>query len=111
MNFDTKDELYAFWNTRIAEERLKDKNRQFASKVDRLEEAIKEILNITDKGLDLGIEFIGAGLDGMTGGVEEWQGMKRARRKVRKLVKEALKKNAYAPDTNVGNKEREGEDE
>lgn len=76
------------WNTRPAEDALNAEN-------ERLKEALKEIREIADKGLDIGIEFIGAGLDGMTGGVEDWEAMKRARRKIRRLAKQALN----APDT------------
>ena len=73
------------------------------AEVKRLKESIKEIRDISDEGLDVGIEFIGAGLDGMTGGVEEWEAMKRARRKVRRLAKQALNK----PETEKGEKEYE----
>ena len=96
--FDTKEEAAEKWNTRPGEDSLK-------AEIERLKETIKEIRNIADKGLDMGIDFIGAGLDGMTGGVEDWQGMKRAKRKIRKLAKQALKKTTNAPDTNVGTME------
>jgi hypothetical protein len=81
---------------------LRDENKALTAEVEMLKEAIKEIRDITDEGLDIGIEFIGAGLDGMTGGVEEWEAMRRARRKVRRLAKQALN----TPDTEKG-----GEDE
>ena len=81
---------------------LRDENKALKAENERLKEALKEICVIADKGLDIGIEFIGAGLDGMTGGVEDWEAMKRARRKVRRLAKQALN----APDTEKG-----GEDE
>lgn len=82
----SEEHAIQLWNTRPAENALRSENA-------RLKELIKEILNVADDGLDIGIEFLRAGLDGMTGGVEEWEDMKRARRKVRKLAKEALKNN------------------
>ena len=95
---DSKEEAIEAWNTRPAEDVL-------TAEIERLKKTIKEIRNIADKGFDMGIDFIGAGLDGMTGGVEDWQGMKRAKRKIRKLAKQALKKTTNAPDTNVGTME------
>lgn len=83
---------------------LRDENKALKAEVEMLKEALKEIREIADKSLDIGIEFIGAGLDGMTGGVEEWEYIKRARRKVRRLAKQALKNNN--PDTKKGGREQ-----
>lgn len=95
-----ESEAREYWNTRPAEDALKAEGERLKAEIEKLKEAIKEIRNIADAGLDIGIDFIGAGLDGMTGGVEEFEDMRRARRKVRRLAKQALKNNN--PDTEKG---------
>lgn len=81
------------WNTRPVENKLSEKIKELNAEKARLLKAIDVIAKNAVDGLTIGIDFIGAGLDGMTGGQEDHDEMVEIRDIIAKFIKKGNRKN------------------
>lgn len=77
---ETKEGAVRLWNRRTTKDALQ-------AEIERLKKLLREVAKCAEYGLTVGIDFIGASLDGMTGGEIEHRDMLKCRKAIRSVLK------------------------